>query len=83
MRKTLLQTLDVTFESVSILHLAMQAIEGHKQVIAYGSRALTKAERKYYATRRELLALVWGVHHFRLYLYGRRFIARTDHNSCK
>ena len=32
---------------------------------------------------KELLALVWGVRHFRPYLFSRMFIARTDHNSLK
>lgn len=32
-------------------------------------------------TRKELLALVRGSEHFETYLYGRRFLARTDHNA--
>ena len=38
---------------------------------------------KYRATKKELLALVWGVHYFHPYLYGHEFTARTDHNSLK
>ena len=30
-----------------------------------------------------MLALVWAAQHFRSYLYGRKFLARTDHNSLK
>ena len=33
--------------------------------------------------RREMLALVWAVKCFRPYLWGRRFIIRTDHNSLR
>lgn len=44
---------------------------------------LSRAERKYCATRREMLALVWATRHFRPYLYGRRFTLRTDHNSLR
>ena len=58
-----------------------QVINGREYVITYASRALSKAERKYCATRREMLALVWAACHFRLYLYGRRFTLHTDHNS--
>ena len=30
-----------------------------------------------------MLALVWGIHQFHPYLYGRAFKARTDRNSLK
>ena len=61
------------------LGAVLSQVDGHEQVVAYASTALTKAEKNYCATRKELLALVWGVHHFRPYLFGRTFIARTDH----
>lgn len=51
------------------------------KVIAYASRALTKAERQYSVTKRELLAAVWGVQHFRQFCVGRRFVLRIDHSS--
>ena len=51
------------------------------RVIAYASRPLTKAERQYSVTKRELLAVVWGVQHFKQFLVGSRFILRTDHAS--
>jgi len=44
--------------------------EGEK-VIAYASRTLRKAERKYETTRKELLAVVNGLKQFRQYLLGR------------
>jgi len=53
------------------------------RVIAYASRVLTKTERQYCATRREMLALVWSVRQFRAYLWGRKFIVRTDHNALR
>ena len=55
--------------------------DGQEHVIAYGSRILTKSERQYCVTRRELLAVVTFTKHFRPYLLGRRFILRTDHGS--
>ena len=58
-----------------------QIIAGQERVVAYVSKTLTKTERKYCATRREMLALVWATHHFRLHLYGRRFVLCTDHSA--
>ena len=51
------------------------------QVIAYGSRLLSKAERRNCVTRRELLAVVTFTKQYRPYLMGRRFLLRTDHGS--
>ena len=59
---------------------AVLSQEGER-VIAYARRVLTKAERQYCATRREMLGVVWAVRNFRSYLWGRHFIVRTDHNS--
>ena len=50
-----------------------------ERVIAYASRVLSKAERRYCVTQRELLAVVTFVQHFRPYLLGRRFVLCTDH----
>lgn len=47
---------------------------GTERVIAYSSRVLTRAERRYCMTRRELLAVVTCVQHFRTYLLGGVFL---------
>ena len=54
---------------------------GKERVIAYGSRLLTKQERQYCVTRRELLAVVTFVQQYRPYLVCRKFTLRTDHSS--
>ena len=54
---------------------------GSECVIAYASRSLTRPEQRYCVTRKELLAIVEFVHHFRHYLLGRKFTLRTDHGS--
>ena len=43
---------------------------GSERVIAYASRSLTRPEQRYCVTRKELLAVVEFVHHFRQYLLG-------------
>jgi dUTPase len=58
-----------------------QEQEGTERVIGYFSRTLTKAERNYCVTRKELLAVVAAVEHFNYFLYGRPFIIRTDHSA--
>ena len=54
---------------------------GSEHVIAYASRTLSKAERRYCVTRRQLLAVVTFTQQFRPYLLGRQFTLRTDHGS--
>jgi len=61
--------------------LSQQDEDGSERVIAYASRALSKPERNYCVTRRELLAVVYFTHHFQQYLLGRHFTLRTDHHS--
>ena len=76
-------TLDVDASAIGLGAVLSQEVHGVEQVVAYASRTLSKAERQYCATRREMLALVWGTRQFRPYLYGRRFRVRTDHNALR
>ena len=48
--------------------------DGKERVIAYGSQLLTKPERWYCVTRRELLPVVKFTRHYHSYLLGRRFV---------
>ena len=47
--------------------------------VAYASKALTSAQQAYAQIEKEALALVFGCETFHHYLYGRDFIAETDH----
>ena len=60
-----------------------QTIDGVEKTIAFASRSLKPHERKYATIERECLAIVWGIKHFRPYLYGREFDVITDHNPLK
>ena len=56
-----------------------QLKDGVEHPVSYRSRSLTKAEMNYCVTRKELLAVVESVKHFRYYLHGQKFHIRTDH----
>ncbi|GBN32942.1 Retrovirus-related Pol polyprotein from transposon 297 [Araneus ventricosus] len=60
-----------------------QNIGNQERVIAYFSKSLGKPERNYCVTRKELLAIVKSIEHFHHYLYGRKFLLRTDHASLR
>jgi hypothetical protein len=78
------------FSKVFILHTNQSALgigailgqldeEGKEYVIAYASRSNNKAESNYFSYKRECLVGVWGVIHFKLYLYGTKFTLYIDH----
>ena len=75
--------LDTDASDVAIGAVLSQKFDEREHVIAYGSRCLSKAERRYCVTRKELLAIVYFVKYFRHYLYGRQFLLRTDHGSLR
>lgn len=55
-----------------------QLQDGKERVIDYYCKAFTKPERNYCTTRRECLTVAKALSHFNHYLYGRRFIIRTN-----
>ncbi|XP_026332438.1 uncharacterized protein K02A2.6-like [Hyposmocoma kahamanoa] len=63
-----------------ISHLAAGADgDDAERPIAYASRVLNAAEKGYSQIEREALAIIYGARKFHQYLYGRKFILRTDH----
>ncbi|GBG66140.1 hypothetical protein CBR_g57022 [Chara braunii] len=59
--------------------LTQQGSDGREHVIEYASKTLSQAQSNYEACKGECLAVVWGVQHFRPYLYGQKFVLVTDH----
>jgi hypothetical protein len=51
--------------------------------VAFFSRAMAPRHRSLAAYERELIGLVQAIKHWRPYLWGRRFLVRTDHCSLK
>ena len=71
--------LDTDASNHDIGTVLSQVQDSVEKPIAFASRTLTKAERNYCVTRRELLTIVEFVKHFRHYLQGPKFRIRTDH----
>jgi len=52
-----------------------------RRYIELASMAFAKHQRNYSATKRELLALVFGIRKFHAYLFGQKFQVWTDHRA--
>ena len=63
-------TLDTDASKRGIGAVLSQEQNGNERVIAYFSRSLTRSERNYCVTRKELLAVVKAIEKFHYYLYG-------------
>ena len=55
--------------------------DGNLKLIGFASRFLSDTEKKYAINELELLAVVWGLEHFRLYVYGKPIKLLTDHQA--
>ena len=60
-----------------------QEVEDTRLPIAYASRTLNEAERKYSATDKEGLGVYWAVRHFMSYILGMPFTIVTDHAALR
>ena len=61
--------------------LYQKTIKNREQPVAYFSRTLSNPQRRYAMTRKEMLAVVESLKHFRFYVLGWRFLVRTDHSA--
>ena len=74
-------TLDCDASDQGIGAVLLQEQDGAERVIAYGSHRLSKSQKNYSTTKKELLACVVFVQEFSNYLKGKEFTLRTDHCS--
>jgi hypothetical protein len=58
----------------------LQDSAGQLLPVAYASKKLTTAEQRYPIIEKECLAIVFAVHKFNKYVYGRHFTLQTDHS---
>jgi len=73
--------LDTDASDTVIEAVLSQKQGGYVKVIAYASRRLDRREANSCVTRKELLAVVHFMRHFRQYLLGRAFLVRTGHSA--
>ena len=75
--------LDTDASGEAIGAVLSQIQEGKEQVLAFGSRCLSAAERNYCVTRKELLAVVYFMCYYKHYLLGSEVTVRSDHGSLR
>jgi hypothetical protein len=64
---------------VAFAAILSQEQDGTECPIAYTSRQMNNPEQAYFASESEMLALVWATKYFICYLFGAKFVVRTDH----
>ena len=60
-----------------------QREDGKPHVVYYASKTLNEAQRNYTTTEKELLAVVYALDKFRVYLVGADIVIFTDHSALK
>ena len=75
--------LDTDASNDSIGAVLSQVRDGREVPLAFASNSLSKTQRNYCTTKRELLAVVVYTKKYRHYLYGGNFKLRTDHSSLR
>ena len=57
----------------------LQQQEGQWRPVAYASRSMTDAERRYVQIEKEALAVTWACQKFSNYILGSKFLIESDH----
>jgi hypothetical protein len=71
--------LDVDWSPKGVGAILSQKEGRMERVVAYASKGLTSAQRKFHPMEGECYALIWGIMHFKQYLHRNHFVLRTDH----
>ncbi|GBG74174.1 hypothetical protein CBR_g17888 [Chara braunii] len=74
----IIENVAVKPEAISAI-LAQVGPSGLESVVEYASKSVPACKRNYAAPTGECYAALWGISHFRTYLYGRKFTLVTDH----
>jgi hypothetical protein len=61
--------------------LFQKAHDGSIEYVRFASRSLSRGERNYSATKKELLGIVYALESFRYYVWGQKFTLFTDHQA--
>ena len=65
--------------SIWIRSCIINQLESDEQPIAFASCSLATVEKNYSQMDKETLVIVFGVKHFHQYLFGRKFVIKSDH----
>lgn len=60
-----------------------QIQDGNEKPITHFSKTMSKQERRYFITKKELLVILQSVKHVNYDIYVTRFMIRTDHAALK
>ena len=74
-------TLNTEASLFGIGEIISQRHQWGERVIAHASKTLSKSQRNYSATKRELFAILCFTQHFRKYFLGQKFSIVTDHRA--
>ena len=71
--------LSVDASEIVLGAVLQQKAESLERVVIFASRTLYQHEKYYSIIEKKMLAIVWGIGHFRCYLYGKPFLLKTYH----
>jgi transposase InsO family protein len=75
--------LDTDASEVGISAVLAQLRDGVEYPIAFSSRRIAPAERKWHIREKEALAIIYGLQQYRHFLLGANFEVRSDHDSLR